>query len=181
MSDPQFTPQVTLEEATKLSSDYDSAADGSALEAGQKIKSGDYSRIHLETIFKWKTKNRGKSRLARNTDSEIADALWLAATAKEPRSAIAVLTGLSGVDTPVASAIATVIHPDTHTILDFRALETLGNRSPDRSMTFYLNYLAFCTNLAAEWKMSLRQLDRALWQWSADRSVSAHAKKSILN
>lgn len=90
--------------------------------------------------------------------------------AKEPRSAIAVLMGLHGVHTPVASAVATAIHPQVHTILDFRALETLGNPTRDRTIPFYCAYLGYCTELAREWQMPLRTLDRALWQWSCERS-----------
>lgn len=146
------------------------AEDESALEAGRRIKAGDFSRIHLQTIYRWKTRDRGKSRLVRNTDDEIKDALRLAVSAREPRSAIAVLTGLYGVDTPVASAITTVIHPKVHTILDYRALESLGNPTADRSIPFYLSYLAYCTGLAIGWRMPLRSLDRALWQWSRERS-----------
>jgi hypothetical protein len=80
--------------------------------------------------------------------------------------------GLNGVDSPVASAIMTAIRPETFTVLDFRALEALGNPTADRTLRFYLHYLRFCTNLAERWSMSLRQLDRALCQWSKVR----HAK-----
>ncbi len=41
-------------------------------------------------------------------------------------------------------------------------------------MTFYLKYLAHCTDLAAKWNLSLRQLDRALWQWSKEQSQGDH-------
>jgi hypothetical protein len=71
--------------------------DAPALRAGKQIAAGDYSRANLETIFRWKTRNRGKSRLQRNLDEDIADTLWLAANAKTERAALAVLCGLQGV------------------------------------------------------------------------------------
>jgi hypothetical protein len=45
---------------------------------------------------------RGVSRLNRNADPEIADALKLAVHAQTERAAIAVLCGLYGVNIPVA-------------------------------------------------------------------------------
>jgi hypothetical protein len=114
----------------------------------------------------WKTRGRGKNRLLLNSEDEIREALRLAAKAEQARSAIAVLTGLYGVNIPVASAIATAIHPDRFTIIDFRALHALGHKKVDNSLPFYLAYRGYCIELAAEWNLSLRNLDRALWQWS---------------
>src|SRR5271170_4344977 len=109
--------------------DAGSVEDEKALAAGTRIRGGDFSRDNLQVIFRWKTKGRGVSRLARNTDDEIADALKLALIAKTERSAIAVLKGLNGVDVPVASAILTAINPTKYTVIDFRALEALGSTS----------------------------------------------------
>jgi hypothetical protein len=180
-----FHPQLTREDAVALAARYKVAEDEPALEAGRRIKAGEFSRIHLQTVYTWKTNNRGKSRLEFNTDAQkfntdaqIEDALWLATIAKEPRSAIAVLTGLYGVAVPVASAIATAIDPDRYTVLDFRALQALGNPVGDRTVPFYLEYLDYCKGLAASWELSLRDLDRALWQWSKDRGPSPDISQS---
>ena len=173
MTSGAFKPLLTGDEAVVFASRYAVHEDEPALEAGRRIKAGDCSRVHLQTIYKWKANDRGKSRLDRNSDAQIEDALWLAVLAKEPRSGVAVLMGLYGVNTPVASAIATVIYPSRYTIIDFRALQALGSSDPDRSIPFYLEYLRFCTGLADEWGMSLRSLDRALWQWSAARTGRA--------
>jgi hypothetical protein len=61
-----------------------------------------------------------------HTDLEIADALDLAMAARTDPAAVAVLTGLAGVDVPVASAILTAVDPQRFTIIDFRALWSLG-------------------------------------------------------
>ena len=110
--------------------------------------------------------------LAGNDCAEIADALDLAIRAKSDRSAVAILVGLSGISVPIASAILTVLMPNRFTVIDFRALESLGVRRTvtDRSIGFYLKYLNFCRSLAAERGVSLRELDRALWQWSKNRA-----------
>ena|SRR5580658_4933216 len=166
----EFRPKISRGEALDLAAQYCAAGDTAAMLAGRAIKGGDFSPDHLRTIFKWKTGNRGKKRLCGNSDAEIRDALELAVLAREPRSVIAVLCGLSGVDTPVASAIATVINPEKHTVLDFRALHALGCDATDRSISFYLSYRSYCLALAAQWKISPRTLDRALWQWSKSQS-----------
>jgi hypothetical protein len=106
-----------------------------------------------------------------NTDEEIADALALAVRAKTERAALAVLTGLHGVHVPVASAILTAVDPERYTVIDLRALESLGSKSTDRSVNFYLDYLETCRRLAREHRITLRDLDRALWQWWGERDA----------
>ena len=136
---------------------------------------------HAQTLcrfFKWKTGGRGESRLEKNSDQDIADALKLATMdAKTNRAAMAVLMGLNGVLAPVASAILTAIKPERYTIIDFRALEALNIKQPYLTIDFYLDYLDECRRLASEYEVSLRTLDRALWQWSKKREFSALHQK----
>ena len=162
----EFTLQFEPADIPRLAKSYQYQQDDEALAAGDRIRSGDYERSNIKTIFDWKTGGRGKSRLQRNSDEEIADALRLAVSAKTERAAIAVLLGLQGVLVPVASAILTAIDPKRYTVIDFRALEALGSKSKDRSVNFYLAYLTHCRQLAKAHKVALRDLDRALWQWS---------------
>ncbi len=145
---------------------YNPSDDNPALKAGKAIRDGTYTRANVKVIFCWKTKGRGITRLDKNSDAEIRDALSLATAARTERAAISVLRGLQGVDTPVASAILTAIDPERYTVIDFRALEALGNETNDRSVNFYLNYLDACRQLAKKHKVSLRDFDRALWRWS---------------
>lgn len=162
-----FRLRVNPTDLVALARRYRSEDDDVALAAGRRIRAGDCGWTNVEDIFKWKTRGRGISRLRRNSDEEIADALSLAVRAKTERAAVAVLLGLRGVDVPVASAILTVTFPERYTVIDFRALEALDNKSSDRSVNFYLAYLDTCRRLAIENNISLRDLDRALWQWSS--------------
>jgi len=166
-----FELQFPSTEITALAERYGYNEDSDALRAGESIQRGEYSRENLTTIFQWKTKGRGISRLRRNTDQEIEDALRLAVDARTERSAISVLSGLYGADVPVASAVLTAISPDRYTIIDFRALESLGNPTSNRSVDFYLVYLNACRELAATHGVALRKFDRALWQWSSENSA----------
>ena len=140
--------------------------DEKALAAAARIRDGECSRSNLERIVAWKS-DRRLALISENSDSEIADALRLALRATEPRSALAVLTGLRGVGAPMASAILTAIDPEKYTVMDFRALEALGVADANTGLEFYLrHYLPECKRLASEAGVSLRTLDRALWAWS---------------
>jgi hypothetical protein len=167
-----FRLQFDPAEIPALAERYGLSQDDEALAAGRLICDGAAIRANLEIIFRWKTKGRGISRLARNTDDEIADALNLSVRAKTERAAVAVLVGLEGVAVPVASAILTTIDPERYSVIDFRALEALGSQSAGRTVDFYLEYLKECRDLAKAHRVSLRKLDRAFWQWSSE-----HAKQ----
>jgi hypothetical protein len=167
-----FQLQFTPAEIRQLTARYVYEDDSEALKAGQRIAEGDYSRANLDVIFRWKTGDRGISRLHRNSDAEIFDVLRLAVAARTERAALSVLCGLSGVEIPVASAILTAIDPERYTIIDFRALEALGVKKSWHTIDSYLAYLGQCRQLARENRVSLRELDRALWQWSKEKSVS---------
>jgi len=142
--------------------------EAAALAAGRRIAAGSRARTDFLAIFEWKTRGRGRSRPARNGDAEIADALDLAVAARTERAAIAVLTGLAGVEVPVASAILTAIDPQRFTIIDFRALWSLGVERATYSVGFYLEYLDACRRIAAAARTDLRTLDKALWQYSSE-------------
>jgi hypothetical protein len=163
----KFTLRFPPTEIPEWALQYDAAGDDDALAAGRRIANDAFDpRNDLAIIFEWKTRNRGKSRLLENTPKEISDAFNLAVRAKTDRSAVAVLTGLSGVGTPVASAILTAVAPERYTIIDFRALGALNYKGPYSSLSFYLHYLRYCRGTAQKHRVSLRTLDRALWQWS---------------
>jgi hypothetical protein len=153
---------------SKIAARYSYEEDVKPLDAGRRIRSGEYTRENLQTIFEWKTKGRGRSRLGKNSDEDIADALRLAITAKTDRAAVAVLLGLNGVQVPVASALLTAIDPGRFTIIDFRALEALGVTQQTVTINFYLEYLENCRELAKQNRVTLRILDHALWQWSKE-------------
>ena len=171
-----FKLELDRDQIENLANEYVTEGDNKyrdqrAFEAGQRIVAGETTMENLAIIFEWKTRNRGRSRLEKNKESkEVTDALTLATSAKSPRSAIAVLCGLHGVDIPVASAIMTCIRPNDFTVIDFRALETLGCHKYTMRLNFYLEYLDYCIERAKELGINLRTLDRALWQSSAKRA-----------
>lgn len=168
---PLFRLQFSPLEIKTLATRYYDKREADALVAGELIRKGQYTFKNLAIICEWKTRGRRRTLLAENKEEEVADTLRLALDAKSDRAAIAVLTGLSGVQVPVASAIVTAIYPERFTIVDFRALQALGVTNAVITVDFYLKYLEACSKLAKESRVDLRMLDRALWQWSKEKSL----------
>ena len=165
----QFSPS----DIPRLAAGYRiDAKERAAFAAGARIRSGACTRENLAPILTWKVSDRGRTRQLRNSDEEVADALRTALLATTPRVAVSVLTGLSGVAVPVASAILAVIRPDRYSVIDPRGLKALGcgpleiGAKASLPLDLYLHYLAFCRELSRNCGVSLQDLDRALWEWA---------------
>lgn len=116
-------------------------------------------------IAGWTFLNR-TTRLA--VEAAVKDAI-AATHAADVRSAIQSLTRLSGVGLKMASAILTAMFPTLYTVCDFRASHALGQKDFS-SLRYYIEYLAECRAMAAQYRVSLRDFDRANWQWSKEQS-----------
>jgi hypothetical protein len=82
------------------------------------------------------------------------------------------LLALQGVGVPTASVLLHFAHPDDYPILDVRALESLGHSGRSTyPVSFWLRYLDACRDLAARHGVSVRTLDKALWQHSKERAA----------
>lgn len=94
-------------------------------------------------------------------------------SAGHERVRIAALNGLSGVALPTASVMLHFAHGDPYPILDARALQSLGVPTPPSSYThdFWMAYVNCCRALADAHGMTMRALDRALWQHSKEAGV----------
>jgi len=149
-----------------------------AFEAGAAIRGGDYSLGNLETVVRWKSE-RVLHYLVANSEAMIRKVLAVAASPETPvREAVEALTSLRGIDLPIASAILAAIAPERYNVLDFRALEALGHAR--HNVEFYAEFVAFCRRLAEQGLVepqkelpgptALHALDRALWEWSRERT-----------
>jgi hypothetical protein len=139
---------------------------------------GYFQRDELLCVGEWKAP-RVRPRLAQNLENDVNDITRIALAAPE-RLQHRVLGLLQGVGDPMASALLTVCAPDHHTVLDFRATEALDELyrrgalpavSPGHAKGYlpdYVSYLGFCRATAEHLGVSLRDLDRALWQWSKE-------------
>jgi hypothetical protein len=131
---------------------------------------GYYTREEFLQVCAWKTV-RSRPKVAANTEAAIVDATARALAAGDEATRIAALLELEGVGVPTASTLLYFAYPDDYPILDIRALESLGVKARSTyPMSFWLEYLDACRALSDRAGVSLRTLDRALWQHSKELS-----------
>lgn len=117
----------------------------------------------------WKSP-RPKKQCARNDEDFIKEVTHTALTTTNEQLRIEVLTLLHGVSWPMASVILHWAAPAPYPILDFRALWSLSVEVPNvYDFTFWWNYTLACRQLAVKRSVTMRTLDRALWQYSDEK------------
>jgi hypothetical protein len=163
----QFDPAEIPALAARFSYEDDAAVVAAGAAAGRR---GHYDAEEFVTVCAWKTP-RSRPLVAANSASEIARATRhaLAAGAGE-RERMEALLELRGVGVPTGSTLLHFASRDGYPILDVRALEALGVKGRSSyPVTFWLGYLEACRALAADHGVSVRTLDKALWQHSKER------------
>ena len=167
---PTFELQFPLDEIDALAARFPAGDDGRLHEVGVAVLArGYYTREEFIEVCAWKTvRSRPRSRATpkqpwssdrpghRNRGRIREDDG--AARARRRRRA-------DCLDAPVFA------FPDHYPILDVRALESLGVKPRSQyPLSFWLGYLDACHELAQQAGVSLRTLDKALWQHSKERS-----------
>lgn len=146
--------------------------DARCLAAGAAARvRGHYTRREFIEVCRWKTPRSGP-RVAANTARAIADATGRVFASVDEATRMEALLQLGGVGVPTASTLLYFAFPSDYPILDVRALQSLGiNRlTGSYSVKFWLEYLGACRRLASKHGVSIRTLDKALWQHSKERS-----------
>lgn len=143
----------------------DDAAAQAAGRAG--AQRGHYMREEFLAIVRWKSA-RTRPLAERNSEEAIVEATRRGFASDDEVTRLVSLLALNGVGVPVASALLHFAFPDRYPILDFRALATLGvlTRRTTYSPAFWVDYLDECRALAADAHVTIRELDKALWQAS---------------
>jgi hypothetical protein len=170
---PTFQLQFPVDAIPTLARRFGAADDRRWLTVGAAARRrGHYTRSEFIEVCAWKTP-RSRPRVAANPAAAVIDATGRALGAPDEETRIAALLELQGVGVPTASTLLYFAFPDDYPILDVRALESLGVKSRSSyPVSFWLAYLHSCRTLARETGVSLRTLDKALWQYSKERSES---------
>jgi len=166
-SEPKrFSKEWVLERARRYEYHGDAAAKAAGARAASK---GHYSRDDFLTVVRWKSA-RALPRAERNAALDVEQATRAGFDATDDVTRVAQLIRLDGVGLPVASALLHFAFPETYPILDFRALHTLGDtkRRTQYSPAFWAEYVQRCRTLAEQAGVSIRDLDKALWQDSRE-------------
>src|SRR4051794_16405252 len=127
---------------------------------------GWYERDEFLTVCAWKSP-RSRPLVRANEPGVVKACTGRALTARDERKRIEALLELKGVGIPTASTLLYFAQPADYAILDVRALESLG-QTPRTTVAFWLEYLDACRALALEHGVSVRTLDKALWQFSKE-------------
>ena len=143
-------------------------------EIGPRAKSrGYFSEDDFKALCYWKTP-RSQSKINSNPPGMIEEATRIALSTEYEELRIGVLTLLHGVSWPTASVVLHFAHKDPYPIIDFRALWSLGikNRPLYYTFDYWWQYVLICRELAEKCSVSMRELDRALWQYSKENQVA---------
>jgi hypothetical protein len=136
-------------------------------------RQGHLTLAQLRRLAKWKSP-RNAGRIDRNTEAYVKEISGFALSAVNERSRIESLTLLDGVLWPTASVILHLFHRENYPILDFRALWSVRTNVPAiYSFEFWTSYVKFTRRIAARVPASMRELDRALWQYSKENQPRA--------
>lgn len=124
----------------------------------------------FERLCRWKTP-RSQRQVESNPADYIEAVTKTALSTSSDRLRIEVLLLMNGVRWPTASVILHFCHAEPYPILDFRALWSLGHDITPVSYNFdfWWSYTLYCRKLANAAGVSMRELDRALWQYSKER------------
>ncbi|MBI1900426.1 MAG: hypothetical protein HYS13_04830 [Planctomycetia bacterium] len=127
---------------------------------------GFLTKQQFVKVCEWKSP-RPKRRFESNDADLIREVSTLARTTTSERMRIQVWTLLDGVNWPTASVFLHFAFPDKYPILDVRALWSLGvDHPPVYNFPFWCTYTDACRSLARSAKVTMRELDEALWKYS---------------
>lgn len=172
---PEFALQFPVERVAELAARYADEADTAVLAIGRAARTrGHYTRGEFLIVCRWKTA-RSAPLVARNSARAVRAATRIALAYRSgERERMDALLSLSGVAWPTASVLLHVAYPERYPILDVRALEALGVRSPvSRGFRLWSAYVSAWRGVAAVAGVDGRTLDRALWQWSKERDATS--------
>jgi hypothetical protein len=168
---PRFELQFPPEQIEALASRFPETDDARYRAAGAAALSrGYYRRDEFIAVCRWKTPRSGP-KVAANTAKTVARLTGRAFTTSDEARRMEALLELAGVGVPTASTLLFFAFPGDYPILDVRALESLGtNPRSQYPISFWLDYLAVCRELASRHRVGVRTLDKALWQHSKERA-----------
>lgn len=175
---PAFELQFPNDEIGELAARFGPVDDAPLFAVGTEVRArGHYTRAEFIEVCAWKTV-RSRPKVASNTEAAVVLATSRSLAATDEGVRIGVLLELEGVGVPTASTLLYVAFPADYPILDVRALESLGVKPRSQyPVSFWLEYLAVCRELARRHGVSVRTLDKALWQHSKEQGAAGGERR----
>jgi hypothetical protein len=136
---------------------------------GSRTKQRRYfDRDDFLLLCRWKAP-RAERHYVQNIDSDIRAVTELAFAVRDERLRISLIMSLHGVNWPIASALLHFGSVDRYPILDVRSLWSMGVAKVNfYTFDLWWGYTQFCRQLADSAGVTMRTLDRALWQYSKE-------------
>jgi hypothetical protein len=132
-------------------------------------RQGYLTREQFLRIAEWKTV-RSRPLCQRNEDAYVREVTRAALASTNERFKIHALRLLEGVEWPTASVILHFCDKAPYPILDVRALWSVGlDASPTHSFALWIAYAEYLRGVAGQAGVSMRTLDKALWQYSKEK------------
>jgi hypothetical protein len=170
MSAGGFTLRFPKSKLEHWAARYPAAEDDAILAlAAPARKRGYLTKREFIALGDWKTPRSRPHRL-KNSEELIREATRTAFAAKSEELKIGILRLLEGVEWPTASVILHLCDRGDYPILDWRAYWSAGMSKPLPPYTFerWMGYTLFTRGLARSTGCSMREVDRALWQYSKE-------------
>lgn len=171
----ETTPRFELEDVRALAASYSYRDDTAAIEAGRRARvAGFYTREDFLAVCGWKSaRTRPLWSHPVNSDRVVREVTRVALSTEVEQLKIAALLALRGVSWATASVLLHFAAREPYPILDYRALWSIGHHKPAMySFELWWAYTEACRRLAKEAGVTMRELDRALWQYSKQESRS---------
>ncbi|WP_446808912.1 hypothetical protein ACH50O_16865 [Methylomonas sp. 2BW1-5-20] len=135
-------------------------------------EAGFLTKNQLQDVCTWKSP-RSAGHVANNDEEFVKEVTGFALKTPNMRAAIETLTIIDGVRWPTASVILHLFHRENYPILDFRALWSVKEEVPKQyDFDFWRKFFEYSRQLANEANVTMRVLDRALWQYSKSNQPS---------
>lgn len=175
---PEFFLRFPKADLPRWARRYSYADDKRVLEAGERARrAGYFTRDDFLEVCEWKTRGRPRRHYTRNSEDDVrrVTAQALSSTDDPTRLWTLVAPNLKGVQMPTASVLLhlAVVDPTSpatagtaYPIIDRRALWSLNCGKRGDTFPFWWRYVETCRILAMETGLSMRDLDRALWEYS---------------
>lgn len=156
---------LTKEQLIQLARDYEYPKDDVLRHRMQAAAQRGYMNLEdLLTVTRWKWRGSRPTDLAeQNTEAEVREISKVAFSAEGERLRIGALLSLRGVSWPIASVILHYAYPDRYPIVDVRVMKTVGGEK-GYTLDRWLQFVDLCRTAASKYGISLRDLDKALWQ-----------------
>lgn len=175
----EFSLRFPRSEVPEWAKRYSYPDDDRILEIGERSRgAGYYTRCDFLDVCEWKTRGRPRRHYQRNSEEDVRRVTATAlSSADEPTRlwTLVAPAGLIGVQMPTASVLLHLASSDprsavtadkAYPIIDFRALWCLNCEKRRDTFKFWWDYVQACRALAVECGVSMRDLDRALWEYS---------------